>query len=235
MSLHQIIYTSCMRGINGVNDGQQVYSYDATFKEATSDDVKRLFTYQPPMLDAGVIMTEELALTFPKAFTYRRLSNGAVGLALNTYLGRDYMGSAGRFGNHLSHIIYVSDGDVQAYPCEYFGTNSLRDHMEYHEVNNPNTPDFLPQPTLERGMIVDVDAVSEFLSVEDRMDVLKNMIHAVLSFESERKRVVICDQPENIIMWIAAIEYALPLKTALGINFTTYEFVPRSPPRRSAA
>ena len=28
MSLHQIIYTSCMRGINGVNDGQQIFSYD---------------------------------------------------------------------------------------------------------------------------------------------------------------------------------------------------------------
>ena len=26
MGAHQIIYTSCMRGINGVNDGQQVFS-----------------------------------------------------------------------------------------------------------------------------------------------------------------------------------------------------------------
>ena len=44
MSVHQIIYTSCMRGIDGVNDGQQVYSYDAGFQGAGSDEVKSLFT-----------------------------------------------------------------------------------------------------------------------------------------------------------------------------------------------
>ena len=37
MSVHQIIYTSCMRGIDGVNDGQQVYSYDAGFQGVGSD------------------------------------------------------------------------------------------------------------------------------------------------------------------------------------------------------
>ena len=42
MSLHQIIYTSCMRGINGVNDGQQIFSYDLGFKDANNDDIKSL-------------------------------------------------------------------------------------------------------------------------------------------------------------------------------------------------
>jgi len=31
MNTHQLIFTSCRRGITGVNDGQQVYSYDANF------------------------------------------------------------------------------------------------------------------------------------------------------------------------------------------------------------
>ena len=55
MSLHQIIYTSCMRGINGVNDGQQIFSYDLGFKDANNDDIKSLFSYQPPALPPGVI------------------------------------------------------------------------------------------------------------------------------------------------------------------------------------
>lgn len=226
MSLHQIIYTSCMRGINGVNDGQQVFSYDASFKDANNDEVKSLFSYQPPALEPGVIMTEEIALTLPKSFTYRKLDNGACALALNTYLGRDYMGSAGRFGNHLSHVVLADESDMQNYPCEFYGSSLLRDHMEFEEVNNPNRPDFLPEPILERGFAVDIDAVIDFLSVDDRIEIFKNMLHAVLAFESERKRVVICDEPENIIMWIAAIEYALPLKIALGINFSTYDFDP---------
>ncbi len=226
MSLHQIIYTSCMRGINGVNDGQQIFSYDASFKDANNDEVKSLFSYQPPALEAGVIMTEEIAATLPKSFTYRKLDNGACALALNTYLGRDYMGSAGRFGNHLSHVVLADESDLQNYPCEFYGSGLLRDRMEFEEVNNPNRPDFLPEPILERGFTVDIDTVVDFLSVDDRIEVFKNMLHAVLAFESERKRVVICDEPENIIMWIAAIEYALPLRTALGINFSTYDFDP---------
>lgn len=226
MGLHQIIYTSCMRGINGVNDGQQIFSYDVSFTDANNDEVKSLFSYQPPVLDPGVIMTEEIALTLPKSFTYRKLDNGVCALALSTYLGRDYMGSAGRFGNHLSHVVIADESDMQNYPCEFYGSSLLRDHMEYEEVNNPNKPDFLPVPVLERGFSVDIDAVIDFLSVDDRIEIFKNMLHAVLAFETERKRVVICDEPENVIMWIAAIEYALPLKAALGINFTTYDFDP---------
>lgn len=226
MSLHQIIYTSCLRGINGVNDGQQIYSYDASFKDANNNEVKSLFSYQPPALEPGEIMNEEIALTMPKSFTYRKLSNGMCALALNTYLGRDYMGSAGRFGNYLSHVVIADESDIQNYPCEFYGSNLLRDHMEYEEVNNPNRPDYLPEPVLERGYAVDIDAVIDFLSIGDRMEKFKNMLYAVLSFETERKRVVICDEPENIIMWIAAIEYTLPLKAALSINFSTYDFDP---------
>lgn len=226
MSLHQIIYTSCMRGINGVNDGQQIFSYDASFKDVNNDEVKRLFSYQPPALEPGVIMTEEIALKLPRSYTYRKLDNGTCALALNTYLGRDYMGAAGRFGNHLSHVVLIDESDMQNYPCEFYGSSLLRDHMEFEEVNNSNRPDFLPEPILERGFAVDIDAVIEFLSVDGRIEIFKNMLYAVFSFETERKRVVICDEPENIIMWIAAIEYTLPLKIALGINFSTYDFDP---------
>lgn len=226
MSVHQIIYTSCMRGIRGVNDGQQIFSYDVRFKDFDNDAVKRLFTYQPPALEPGMIMTEEVAATLPQAFIFRKLENGKCALALSTYLGRDYMGSAGRFGNHLSHVVVADEGEIGCYPCEFYGGSLLRDHMEYEEVNNPDPPDFLPEPVLEKGYRVDVDSVSEFLSIGGRLDIYKNMLYAMLAFERERKRVVICDTPENIIMWIAALEYALPLKLALGINFTTYEFDP---------
>lgn len=226
MGLHQIIYTSCMRGINGVNDGQQIFSYDASFKDANNDEVKSMFSYQPPALDPGVIMTEEIALTMPKSYSYRKLDSGASAIALNTYLGRDYMGSAGRFGNHLSHVVLADEDDMKNYPCEFYGSSMLRDHMEFEEVNNPNRPDFLPEPVLERGFTVDINAVIDFLAVDDRIEIYKNMLHAVLAFERERKRVVICDEPENIIKWIAAIEYALPLKMALDINFSTYDFDP---------
>lgn len=226
MSLHQIIYTSCMRGINGVNDGQQIFSYDSGFKDANNDDIKSLFSYQPPALPPGVIMTEEIATTMPQSFTYRKINDTTCAIALNTYLGRDYMGSAGRFGNHLSHVVEIDEDELTTYPCEYFGSSLLRNRMDFEEVNNPNPPDFLPTPVLEKGYTVDTDSVIDFLSIGSRLDIYKEMLYAMLAFEDQRKRIVICDEVENIIMWIAALEYALPLRNVLNINFSTYEFDP---------
>lgn len=226
MSIHQIIYTSCRRGIRGVNDGQQVFSYDASFADPDNSEVKSMFSYQLPGLGPGVSMSDELAPTMPRSFSYRRLEDGRCALALNTYLGRDYMGASGRFGNHLSHVIVGDERDFLAYPCEFYGGESLRDHMEFEEVNNPNPPGFLPEPVLERGGVVDLENVTEFLGQQDRMDVLLNMVQALLQSSAQGKRVVICDDPDAVVFWIAAIEYTLPLPMALQINFTTYDYDP---------
>ncbi len=226
MSVHQIIYTSCKRGIRGVNDGQQIFSHDAAFPTGALEQVKGLFTYIMPALEPGVVMTEELATTMPQAFIYRRLASGHCALALNTYLGRDYMGSAGRFGNQLSHVFLFDPADTALYPCQFYGSEMLRNHMEFHEVNNPEQPAPLPTPVLTPGYRVDMESVTEFLSESGRMEIYQNMLWAMLAFESHRKRLVICDEPENIIQWIGALQFALPREMALGINFTTYEYDP---------
>ena len=230
MALHQIIYTSCMRGIDGVNDGQQIFSYDRGFSDSKSDAVKALFTFQIPSLEPGQIMTEELAKEMPSAFSYRFIDNGKCAITLNTYLGRDYMGSAGRFGNHLSHSIICDLPDLDIYPCEIYGSGCLRSRMEYEEVNNPKTPDYLPTPELQKGYFADVDSIIDFLGEGENIEHLKDMFIAMCKFKSERKRLVICDQPENIVKWIAALQYTLPLDIAKTVNFTTYEFDPELSP-----
>ncbi len=226
MSKHQIIYTSCMRGIDGVNDGQQIYSYDEAFKELKTDEVKSLFTYQVPALPSGVLMSEEIAKTMPAAFSYRLLKNGCPSITLNTYLGRDYMGSAGRFGNHLSHSVICDFDELDMYPCELYGSDTLRSSMEYEEVNNPNPPDYLPVPELDKGYVLDADSVIEFLGENDNLEKYRKMAAAMLSFQAEKKRIVICDEPGNIARWIAALHYTMPLDIAKKINFTTYEYDP---------
>lgn len=226
MAKHQIIYTSCMRGINGVNDGQQIFSYDKEFKESKNNEVKSLFTYQEPSLPSGVIMNEEIALTMPSAFSYRLLSFNSCAVTLNTYLGRDYMGSAGRFGNHLSHSIICDYEEFNVYPCELYNSSILRKNMKYEEVNNPNPPQYLLEPILEKGHTINSNNVVKFLRKDENIKYYKNMVYALLEFSKEKKRIIICDNPENIIMWIAALEYTLPLEIAKKINFTTYEFDP---------
>lgn len=230
MAKHQIIYTSCMRGIDGVNDGQQIFSYDKSFSDSKTDDVKGLFTYQVPSLPAGTLMSEEIAKTMPTSFMYRLLKNGSVAVTLNTYLGRDYMGSAGRFGNHLSHSIVCDFSDFNIYPCEMYASTALRSSMEFEEVNNPNPPEYLPSPELIKGYAVDPDAVIEFLGIGENLEYYKKMVTAMLRFPLEKRRVIICDEPENVVKWIAALHYTLPLDNAKRVNFTTYEYDPELSP-----
>lgn len=230
MAKHQIIYTSCMRGIDGVNDGQQIFSYDESFKDSKVDEVKSLFTYQVPALPAGVLMSEEIAKTMPVSFMYRLLKNGCSTVTLNTYLGRDYMGSAGRFGNHLSHSIICDFSDFDIYPCEMYASTALRSRMEYEEVNNPEIPAYLCTPELTRGYVIDSEAIIEFLGIGDNLEHYKKMVTSMLKFSSEKKRIIICDEPENVAKWIAALHYALPLDIAKKVNFTTYEFDPELSP-----
>lgn len=226
MTRHQVIYTSCKRGIDGVNDGQQIYSYDRDFKKIDGDEVRRLFSYNIPDLALGQAMDEDLAKDQPQAFTYRLLENGMAAIALNTYLGRDYMGEAGRFGNFLSHVVVFDKEDFKTYPIEFLGSDMLRESMDFDEVNLDQAPDFLPSPELEKGCAVDIDKVRDFLAMDNNMDILKEMVFATLTYNDDKKRLVILDQRGNIPLWIGAIEYTLPLALALNINFTTYEYNP---------
>lgn len=224
MSVHQIIYTSCKRGIQGIHDGQQVFSQDKDF--GTTEEVQGFFSYQQPALPPGTAMSEEIALTLPRSFSGKILGSGAYALGLSSYLGRDYMGSTGRFGNFLSHVVVAQRDDIRFYPCEFFASDMLRSSMDFGEVNSPDTPAFLPSPVLEKGAVVSENSVMEFLKEEGRMAVFLDMVYALLSFSSERKRLVICDEPEHIIQWIAALHYALPLDWVMKIPFSTYVYDP---------
>lgn len=230
MSAHQIIYTSCRRGIHDGGDGKQVYSQDPDFQGVDEEEKRSLFSYALP--DLGCPMTDSLVQAMPRAYKYQRLRSGMLALALNTYLGRDYMGERGRFGNHLSHVVVCGPEDMTAYPAEYYGGDLLRGDMSFEEVNSPDPPPALPAPVVERSFFVTAAAAADFLAEAGRMEIYKQMLCAALSFGRTAKRVVILDEPENIILWIAALGYALPRRNAMEISFSTYERVPARSPCR---
>lgn len=226
MARHQIIYTSCRRGRDGIGDGQQVYSYDESFSSRSSDEVRGLFSYQPPYLAPGQVMTEELVPAMPRAFMYRYLKSGACALTLNTYLGRDYMGASGRFGNVLSHSIICDFEDFDVYPCELYGSSVLRSSMDFKEVNSSAQPEYLSTPELSRGPLIDIEGILDFLGEDDRLDYYKKMLQALLQFPIDKRRILICDSVQNTMRWMAALHYAFPLDIAKKLSFTSYEFEP---------
>jgi len=222
MNVHQLIYTSCRRGRDGVNDGQQIFSYDECFPRQLLPSLAKTMSYRGPDLPVGIPLTEELVPSFPQSFSYRPLGDFG-GFALNTYLGKDYMGPTGRFGNFLSHQI-VLDG-LEGYPVEFIGSAMFRSAMEFDEVNNPDPPSFLPQPDLSRGERVTRESVREFLS-EDRWGTFTHMLACLLSLPAEGKRVIVHDDPEHVAQWIGALSYSLPPHCAAGVAFSTYEYNP---------
>lgn len=226
MSLHQIIYTSCRCGIKGAGDGLQVFSHDRQFPQQVLPDLQSMFSYSHPRLPAGQAMTDELAEKMPASFFYRFLRDGSCAIAQNTYLGHDYMGKTGRFGNYMSHVILFRQQAMPQYPCEFWHSSMLRSSMSSEEVNNPEVPDYLPAPEASPGEEVNLASVTSFLQHGDRLAVYKHMLAAMLDFRREKKRLLIVDEAENIIFWIAALQYALPLQYAQRINFNTYEYNP---------
>ncbi len=140
------------------------------------------------------------------------------------------MGSAGRFGNQLSHSIVCDFNDLDIYPCEMYASTALRSSMGYEEVNNPQPPAYLPAPELTRGYMIDTDSVIEFLGIGKNLEYYKKMVTAMLRFPVEKKRIIICDEADNIAKWIAALHYTMPLDIAKKINFTTYEYDPELSP-----
>lgn len=223
MTTHQLIYTSCRRGINGVNDGQQVFSFDAGFPTDQIPAMAPLMTYRGPDLPPGVPMSEALVPTYPKSFTYSPLGRYA-DLALNTYLGKDYMGPTGRFGNFLSHHVVLEE--LPSHPAEFIGSSAFRTFMDYAEVNSAEPPLHLPAPEVVPGGQVSRDSVRLFLEVDDRWPTFTRMAACMLAGPATHKGVVLHDRPESVVQWIGALGYLLPLGCASQVSFSTYEYNP---------
>ena len=99
MAAHQIIYTSCRRGIEGTSDGFQVFSYDEKLPSipaaGSSQGYNALFV-DPVPHDLGFSI-----------FGYHPLDGDYCLYCNNTRLPHDYMGPQGRSGNMLRQSFLV--------------------------------------------------------------------------------------------------------------------------------
>jgi hypothetical protein len=225
MNTHQIIYTSCKRGIAGDSDGFQVYSHDSGMSDSQIKEVEYLFDYQCP---AGVVITDEIVPTMPKSFVFNKLDSGKYVLALRTYLGRDYIGVGSRFGNFISHVILSDGNEISKYPCEYYNSELLLSGLPYEKVNNSEKPEYLNQPSLDIiDTSINLEAAVSFLNEDNRSKIYRNMLCALIDNADSQKGIVICDTQENIVLWISALSYTFPKEISLNITFNTYERDPR--------
>lgn len=269
MSKHQLIFTSCKRGLYSVYSGLHVFSNDkGVNSESEISSVNQYCNYTVPRLSEELINflypeyngkalehfypkdyqedgeyvykdlwdnREEISdwpisisviPRLPHAFMYQIGENNQYIMVNRAYLGFDYGGSE-RMGNYFSHIIwYDNDEKQEHYPCEYYKSDIFYEDVSSFDVSSDQKPDYLPDVELKPGNLINLNSVANFLRFGNRIDIYINMLHALMLSYEDTKKILIVDKEENIIFWIAAVEYALPLKAAKNIQFNTYCYNP---------
>lgn len=130
-----------------------------------------------------------------------------------------------RPGNYVKQYLV---GEFENYPCLLFGADfwdaaQKTENSYYHDNGEPL--EFLPEIEPEYGAgSISREKVRDFIS-DGRAECVRQLVSVVISEMSKsmdlRRFIVIKDLPEYVEMWIAAVEFALPVYLAKQISFST--------------
>ena len=241
MKAEQIIYTSCKKGITGETSGFQTYSYSpqiATWEVSNQLGVLfAKFNGETMPSELPILPTEEEAREiFPRRYSYRRIegNDDLCGISLCSYIGRDYPENSQRSGNFLGHGFVFSEIDCKINPGQLINVSSFMQKIDPVLVRKDERPALLQSVELPPSDSSSIESIQEFLSEDYRADIFKQMLACLLNGKDKQynrvKHIFINDKPTNIQLWISALMMVFPIKNALEIWFSTYEFDPVNSP-----
>lgn len=233
--LDQLIYTRCSPHRDLKNKGQVVrgdgFGVFSMSPELFSN--KRLSNYD--FLQARLAIQNGAKETSPvglfNSYEYSMVAPGVYALSYEVARPHCKVPRANGQGHRTGTYIKQSFvGDIEGYPAEWFGSTAWDAHQksenEYYLDNDPNaTPALLPQvsSTPSNGYI-NTSVIKKFVA-DGRANAVKAGIWFLLQEfgkpEGERKVLLIRDTPDNVELWIAAIEYGFSASMAQKITFTT--------------
>lgn len=220
MSLHQIIYTEKRSGLYGKEE-YGILSSDRAFR-CPQDKVPYISAYKPPVIE--VAEAEQAKSCMPTAYSYRAIEEGKTyAYTRAAYLGRS---SFGRDANVLCHTVTADKRDLTFRPAEYISSPSFFRSVDETAVNTPHGTEYLPAAQFDVGDRITINKVMKFLAQQGNAYIFKNLLMAVFAKRETNKRIIICDEVENVPFWIAAVNYALPIKMARNLSFVTYAYDP---------
>ena len=181
--------------------------------------------------------------TCPQAGTNPQVgANPQVGggktLAAMTYgknLGRD-LSPLTRDGNILVNTIVLPPESLNGYPYEYYGSREVFydiDRSFFANADDEPAPDLHNPLSLSFGRNAPThDDVAAFIEQgEGRTEQLLAMLGALMDIADggKVKRLLVCDNKDNMINWIAALSLIYPVEIAAGFTFRTYSFLGGTP------
>lgn len=229
MAIHQCIYTNSAKGLDR-GGGAGVYSYSPDMTKAEEQAFVQGYCSYPRREKGSYGEDGDSALNeLPTKLLFGTVCGGRKLIANVTFLGKDYTGDMGRMGNILSHMYSFDAGALPDYPIRYYLSSDFRTSMKQEEVDGSRPVQPLAQ--VSRITVSDkitVEGVQRFLEGDDkgsRMEMFCHMMAALIARDSVH-RVIIYDTHEHILLWIGALEYALPLKIAANVSFSSFDYNP---------
>lgn len=233
--LHQFIYTRCYphHDIHEQDrvipqDGFGLFSLDEAWYGDTNARDAAFLELRLPVKNAS---SEGTARGLFPSFEYTRLPSGRA--VLMNEVARPLCqtprenGLSHRSGNYVKQALV---GEPQGYPYEWLGASVWTAHKthenDYYRDNQGGTAaPFLSmaEDEPENGNIT-LDTVRGFVR-DGRGDAMRAALAFVLEQlqkpESERRPLLIKDTPDNVALWAAAVQAALPRDLAWEVTFAT--------------
>ncbi len=215
MSALQFYYTSCVQTTAGTS-GFQMKAMSPGISPDLQSLLARLAAYRiPPALDAT--HTDK----HPIALRYHYQNEQECILLCSQSSGTDELG---RPGNFFAHGLVLEHDLFSCVPPIFFWKSPFWQKQDPQErsqiVSLPVLNAFDEEPTLE------LEDIWRFLARDNRRALLHKLLCAVLSSGTTQRRIVIIDEVEQVVMWIAAVSCLLPPTYRPLLTFATFHHDP---------
>ena len=221
----RLLYTDCRPGTGrGAGGGFQVQAQSSEVDSAQSKLAVGwlLYDVQLPWLTQRRPVED-----FPLGFAH--VSGEGYGTAQSRYLGK--VATGGRDGNHLADCLLTTDPDLYGpvRPAQLWRSGLWR----AGPWDSKDCPRF-DAAGLEPGPLT-VDGVADWArAAPERGPVLARLL-SVLEDAGGKRVVIVTDDPDEAMTWIAAATLLLPSRAALGISFKVFSSAPLDAEHRVAA
>lgn len=233
--LNQLIYTRCMPHRELKNKGQVVradgFGVFSMSQGLVINSPISNYDFLQTRLAVPNGAKETSAIGLFNSYEYTALSSDIY--AMSFEVARPHCkeprknGKGHRTGTYIKQCLIGKPDD---YPFKWFGASAWDAHLksenDYYLDENPNAePAWLNTvQEIPNGSYITIEKIKQFVK-EGRTEAVKAgiwfLIHEYAKPENERKVLLIKDDPENVELWIAAIEYAFSAEMAKGITFST--------------
>lgn len=223
MPILQLHYTSCRAGLSG-HSGFQTRAVSGGLSAEAVQQIEPLCHYVPPRGAVSNPTAEQIDRVFPVSFRRATLRDGRWLLLRTQLAGTNY---DGRPGNIFSHAL-IGDGPPE------IGFDPLRicfwPHWKKRLLPEEDLPIASPPlPLLSESDVfsrqgLPISRLQDFLqAAPERIPVACQMLRAIWRISTERRCLLIVDQPDCGLLWLSVLLTALPLPLAQTLTFNTWQ------------